>query len=155
MLGLPIQPVRERVKFWLGKDGAKSFAQQTLSVSNHFFFRCAYHFYPSRTKDFLSCKSQSILYSWYRTLSEYILNANIRGYECCSLYIIVKWLSEPLCNSQCGNLFSPPNLINDPVPLWPFWPMVSINHSFASSPRLWKTGLHSQSGQWDKHGMNG
>lgn len=119
------------------------------------FFRCAYHFYPSRTKDFLSWKSQSILHGWYRTASEYVLNANIRGYECCSLYIIVKWLSEPLCNSQCGNLFSPPNLINDPVLLWPFWLMVSINHSFASSPRLWKTWLHSQSAQWDKHGMNG
>ena len=37
MLGLPIQPIRARVKFWLGTDGAKSFTQQILSLQNQFF----------------------------------------------------------------------------------------------------------------------
>ena len=46
---------RARVKFWLDTDGAKLFTQQILSVASPFFWY-AYHFYPSRAKNFLSCK---------------------------------------------------------------------------------------------------
>ena len=55
VLGLPRDYIRARVKFWFGTGEAKSFTLQNLSVPNH-FFRYAYHFYPSRAKNFLSCK---------------------------------------------------------------------------------------------------
>ena len=38
VLGLPLDMVRARVKFWSGTDGAKSFTQLNLSVLNQFFF---------------------------------------------------------------------------------------------------------------------
>ena len=46
VLGLSIQRVRARVKFWLSTDWANSFTQQILSVPNHFFWH-AYDFYIS------------------------------------------------------------------------------------------------------------
>ena len=51
VLGLPLDMVRARVKFWSGTDGAKSFTRLNLSVPNQFFWY-AYFFHPSRAKDF-------------------------------------------------------------------------------------------------------
>ena len=55
VLGLPLDMVRARVKFWSGTDGAKSFTRLNLSVPNQFFWY-AYFFHPSRAKNFLPCK---------------------------------------------------------------------------------------------------
>ena len=55
VLGLPLDMVRARVKFWSGTDGAKSFTRLNLSVPNEFFWY-AYFFHPSRAKNFLPCK---------------------------------------------------------------------------------------------------
>ena len=37
VLGIPLEMVRARVKFWSGTDGAKSFTRLNLSVPNQFF----------------------------------------------------------------------------------------------------------------------
>ena len=37
VLGIPLEMVRARVKFWSGTDGAKSFTRLNLSVQNQFF----------------------------------------------------------------------------------------------------------------------
>ena len=55
VLGLPLDMVRARVKFWSGTDGAKSFTRLNLSVPNQFFWY-AYFFHPSRAKNFRPCK---------------------------------------------------------------------------------------------------
>ena len=55
VLGLPLDMVRARVKFWSGTDGTKLFTRQHLSVPNQFFWYASF-FYPSRTKNFLQCK---------------------------------------------------------------------------------------------------
>ena len=55
VLGLPLDMVRARVKFWSGTDGAKSFTRLNLSVPNQFFWY-TYFFHPSRAKNFLPCK---------------------------------------------------------------------------------------------------
>ena len=55
VLGLPLDMVRTRVKFWSGKDGPKSFTRLNLSVPNQFFWY-AYVFHPSRAKNFRPCK---------------------------------------------------------------------------------------------------
>ena len=55
VLGLPLEMVRARVKFWSGTDGAKSFTRLNLSVPNQFFWY-AYFFHPSGAKNFLPCK---------------------------------------------------------------------------------------------------
>ena len=55
VLGLLLDMVRARVKFWYGTDGAMSFARLNLSVPNQFFWY-AYFFHPSRAKNFLRCK---------------------------------------------------------------------------------------------------
>ena len=55
VLGLPLDMVRARVKFWSGTDGTKSFTRQYLSVPNQLFWYASF-FYPSRTKNFLQCK---------------------------------------------------------------------------------------------------
>ena len=54
-LGLPLDMVRARVKFWSGTDGAKSFTRLNLSVPNQFFWY-AYFFHPSPAKNFRPCK---------------------------------------------------------------------------------------------------
>ena len=51
VLGLPLDMVRARVKFWSGTDGAKSFTRLNLSVPNQFFWY-AYFFHPIRAKNF-------------------------------------------------------------------------------------------------------
>ena len=55
VLGLPLDIVRARVKFWSGTDGPKSFTRLNLSVPNQFFWY-AYFFHPSRAKNFRPCK---------------------------------------------------------------------------------------------------
>ena len=55
VLGLPLDMVRARVKFWSGTDGPKSFTRLNLSVPNQFFWY-AYFFHPSRAKNFRPCK---------------------------------------------------------------------------------------------------
>ena len=55
VLGLPLDMVRARVKFWSGTDGAKSFTRLNLSVPNQFFWY-AYFFHLSRAKNFRPCK---------------------------------------------------------------------------------------------------
>ena len=55
VLGLPLDMVRARVKFWSGTDGAKSFTRLNLSVPNQFFWY-AHFFHPSRAKKFRPCK---------------------------------------------------------------------------------------------------
>ena len=55
VLGLPLDMVRARVKFWSGTDGAKSFTRLNLSVPNQFFWY-AYFFHPSSAKNFRPCK---------------------------------------------------------------------------------------------------
>ena len=55
VLGLPLDMVRARVKFWSGTDGPKSFTWLNLSVPNQFFWY-AYFFHPSRAKNFRPCK---------------------------------------------------------------------------------------------------
>ena len=55
VLGLPLDMVRARVKFWSGTDGAKSFTRLNLSVPNR-FFGYAYFCRPSHAKNFLPCK---------------------------------------------------------------------------------------------------
>ena len=55
VLGLPLDIVRARVKFWSGTDGPKSFTRLNLSVPNQFFWY-AYFFHPSRAKRFRPCK---------------------------------------------------------------------------------------------------
>ena len=55
VLGLPLDMVRARVKFWSDTDGAKSFTRLNLSVPNQFFWY-AYFFHPSRAKHFRPCK---------------------------------------------------------------------------------------------------
>ena len=59
VLGLPLDMVRARVKFWSGTDGAKSFTRLNLSVPNQFFWY-AYFFHPSRAKNFLPCKYRAL-----------------------------------------------------------------------------------------------
>ena len=51
VLGLPLDMVRARVKFWSGTDGAKSLTRLNLSVPNQFVWY-AYFFRPSRAKIF-------------------------------------------------------------------------------------------------------
>ena len=55
VLGLPLDMVRARVKFWSGTDGPKSFTRPNLSVPNQFFWY-AYFFHPCRAKNFRPCK---------------------------------------------------------------------------------------------------
>ena len=55
VLGLPLDMVRARVKFWSGTDGPKSFTRLNLSVPNQFFWY-SYFFHPSRAKNFRPCK---------------------------------------------------------------------------------------------------
>ena len=55
VLGLPLDMVRARVKFWSGTDGPKSFTRLNLSVPNQFFWY-AYFFHPCRAKHFRPCK---------------------------------------------------------------------------------------------------
>ena len=55
VLGLPLDMVRARVKFWSGTDGPKSFTRLNLSVPNQFFWY-AYFFHPCRAKNFRPCK---------------------------------------------------------------------------------------------------
>ena len=55
VLGLPLDMVRARVKFWSGTDGPKSFTRLNLSVPNQFFCY-AYVFHPSRAKNVRPCK---------------------------------------------------------------------------------------------------
>ena len=62
VLGLPLDMVRARVKFWSGTDGPKSFTRLNLSVPNQFFWY-AYFFHPSRAKNFQPCNwGLSMLY---------------------------------------------------------------------------------------------
>ena len=55
VLGLPLDMVRARVKFWSGTDGPKSFTWLNVSVPNQFFWY-TYFFHPSRAKNFWPCK---------------------------------------------------------------------------------------------------
>ena len=55
VLGLPLDMVRARVKFWSGTDGPKSFTRPNLSVPNQFFWY-AYFFHPCRAKNLRPCK---------------------------------------------------------------------------------------------------
>ena len=61
VLGLPLDIVWARVKFWYGTDGARSFTRLNLSVLNQ-FFGYAYFFHPIRAKNFRPCKWGLILY---------------------------------------------------------------------------------------------
>ena len=71
VLGLPLDMVRARVKFWSGTDGAKSFTRLNLSVPNLFFWH-AYFFHPSRAKNFWPCKWGFSLHYVYRLSSRCI-----------------------------------------------------------------------------------
>ena len=51
VLGLPLDMVRARVKFWSGTDGAKLFTRLNLSMPNQFFWY-AYFFHPAVPKIF-------------------------------------------------------------------------------------------------------
>ena len=64
VLGLLLDMVRARVKFWSGTDGAKSFTRLNLSVPNQFFWY-AYLFHPSRAKNFRQCK-WGLTFIWQR-----------------------------------------------------------------------------------------
>ena len=55
VLGLPLDMVRARVKFWSGTDGPKSFTRLNLSMPNQFFWY-AHFFHLSRAKNFRPCK---------------------------------------------------------------------------------------------------
>lgn len=82
VLGLPLDMVRARVKFWSGTDGPKSFTRLNLSVPNQFFWY-AYFFHPSRAKNFRPCKwglNSAILI---------VLRENVYGYNPALFWVLL------------------------------------------------------------------
>ena len=84
VLGLPLDMVRARVKFWSGTDGPKSFTWLNLSVPNQFFWY-AYFFHPSRAKNFRPCKwglKAALACKIFDTMISAILTYNIEFWVC-------------------------------------------------------------------------
>ena len=76
VLGLPLDMVRARVKFWSGTDGAESFTRLNLSVPNQ-FFGYAYFFHPSRAKNFGRVNGALVPPSFFFWLRVHVISLNL------------------------------------------------------------------------------